>query len=260
VINFNTAIVDGDPLIYRCGFAVEKFNKELDILEVEPVSHAYYNINSMMKKIMKNATNQQIYLTAPGRSNFRFEIFPQYKANRIDVRKPVYYHELRAYLIKRYGAIVVEGEEADDRCSIEHCKLNNLGWDKEIYNSVVCSFDKDFNNIPGWHLNYVKDELYYVDELQALRNFYLQILTGDTSDGIPRIKKGWRQKESEEILKNCNIEQDMLEWVYAEMIRVLEPLTPEDFNFISSELIKRGQLVWLRREINELWTPKVLAI
>jgi len=256
---FDCAIIDMDPLIYRCGFAVESYNKEENIIEIEPVHHAYYNINSMMGKILQYTKDSKFkgYLTASNdRTNFRFDIFPKYKDNRKDARKPVYYNELREFMINRYEAEVVSGEEADDRCSIEHCKLNNLGFDKDVFNSVVCSFDKDFNNIPGWHYNYVKDELYFVDELQALRNFYLQILTGDPSDGIPRIKKGWRQKDAELALIKADNEKDMISIVHDELVEILDD-TSENSTLkqqVQEILIDRGRLVWLRREDNEMWS------
>lgn len=257
-LKFDWVIIDSDPIIYRCGFSIEKRNKDTDMIEVEPVHHAYYNINSMFKKIMKLSKDglYKAYLTGDGdKTNFRFSIFPQYKENRKDARRPTYYKELREFLITKYQAEVITGEEADDRCSIEHCKLNNLGFDKEVYNSVVCSFDKDFNNVPGWHYNYVTDNLYYVDEIQALRNFYLQILTGDTSDGIPRIQKGWKKKKTELLLQDTTNEDEMYKIVLNEMSTVLSELD-ESVNLkdVSEWLESRARLVWLRREENEMWS------
>lgn len=248
-----------EPLIYRCGFAIEKHNKELDILEVEPVKHAFYNINSMMKKILSTTECDQYYgyLTSSDKSNFRFSIFPDYKANRKDARKPIHYDELRQFMQKRWNAEMVYGQEADDACSIMHCSLNNLGFDMTIHNSVICSFDKDFNNVPGWHYNYVKDEVYYVDETEALQNFYLQILTGDNSDGIPRIKKGWKKKDAEEKIRRAKTEDEMVEIVYKELSSVLEK---NETCAILDILEKRGQLVWLRRTEGELWTPNIKHI
>ncbi len=236
-----------EPLVYRCGFSIEKKNKETDIIECEPVKHAFYNINSMMRKILSatGAKQYKTYMTSNDKSNFRFELFPDYKANRKDVRKPIYYQDIREFGRRRWNVIEVSGEEADDACSIAHCEYNNLGWDKDITNSVVCSFDKDFNNIPGWHYNYIKGELYYVEPTQALRNFYLQILTGDVSDGIPRIKKGWRQKQAEDLLNKAEKEEEMLDIVKKELYNC----------GIQDQLIVRGRLVWLRRCKGEMWTP-----
>jgi hypothetical protein len=261
-------------LVYRCGFSVEKYDKDLDIISVEPLKHALYNVNSMMKKILKvtGANTYTGHITAGGRGNFRFDIFPQYKANRKDVRKPVYFDEIREFMVRKWKAKVAEGQEADDACSIEHCNLNRFGWDPDIKNSVVCSIDKDFNNIPGWHFNYVKDEVYYVNEIEAIRNFYTQILVGDASDGIPRIKKGWKGKQVKEAIQKACTEEEICKIVLDEINRLheldkkkIEEMVLcstgckiegwETYREILSErdLRCRGQLVWLRRESDEMW-------
>jgi 5'-3' exonuclease len=256
------------PLVYRCGFSIEKINKETEILEVEPVHHAYYNINSMMKKILKHTKNNQYngWLTSNDKSNFRFDIYDQYKSNRKDARKPIYYHEIREFLVTKWKANITSGQEADDQCSIDHCEFNKLGFDPENLNSIVCSFDKDFNNIPGWHYNFVKDDVYYIDELQAARNFYLQILTGDTSDGIPRIQFGWKKKKTVELLEKALTIEEMEDIIYKELERINTELYKKekidqfenfkDLNEVCNyQFTTRGQLVWLRREVNEFWTP-----
>lgn len=264
VLQFDQVIIDGDPIVYRAGFAIEKVNKEMDIIETEPMHHAFYNVNSMIKKTLNKFEHDffEVFLTASNdTTNFRFSIFPQYKANRKDARRPVYYKEIREHLFDKWGAETIKGQEADDTCSIWHCKALQEGK-----NSVMCSIDKDFNNVPGWHYNYVTDDLYYIDEIQALRNFYLQILTGDTSDGIPRIKKGWRQKKVEEELQKALTEQEMYDIIHKEISNLTENLdkllwiiqnVPENRGDIKDEILRRGRLVWLRREEGELWVPKI---
>ncbi len=243
---FDWCIIDLDPLVYRCGFAVEKRDKESGLTLVEPLHHAYYNINSMMRRIIKLSKTEQYkgWLTSSDKSNFRFDIFPAYKSNRKDARKPIYYAELRDYLTTKWNAQTTSGQEADDQCSIDHCELNKFGFDGTTYNSVICSFDKDFNNIPGWHFNYVKDELYYITEIEALQNFYLQILTGDNSDGIPRIKKGWLQKKAETQIRLAKDEKTLYNIVYNEM---------KALGYTKVDLELRARLVWLRRKKDELW-------
>lgn len=220
-------------------------------MEIEPLKHALYNINSMMNKILSLTESGQYlgYLTASGRSNFRFSIFPEYKANRKDARRPFYYEQIREFLQKKWNGVVIEGQEADDECSIQQYELNKFGFDPDVTNSVVCSFDKDFNNIPGWHYNYVNNAIYYIDEIQALRNFYLQILTGDNSDGIPRIAKGWKKKKAEQLIKEANTESEMIQIVIEEIMTVHE--ANEDKS--KKDMTMRARLVHLRRYPNEMW-------
>ncbi len=255
-MKFNHVLIDLDILTYRCGFAIETKNKETGEIEVEPVHHAYYNINSTMDWIFERtkADSYTGYLTASGRGNFRFNVFPDYKANRKDARKPFYYNEIREYLIKKYEAVIVEGQEADDSISIEQYKRNSLGFDYDIRNSIIVSIDKDFNNVPGWHLNYVKDEIYYVTEIEALRNFYLQILTGDTADGIPRIKKGWREKEAKAALEKATTEEEM----YKIVLKEIKLNTNEWKHQADDLLVQRARLVHLRSFEGEMWTPEFI--
>ena len=252
-MKYNHVLIDGDILVYRTGFATQKMNKETNELEVEPVHHAYYNINSMMEGIFEKtgADAYTCYLTAPGRGNFRFDIFPEYKANRKDTPKPVHFDAIREFLITKYEAEVIEGQEADDSISIAHCKMNPLGFDPEIRNSIIASIDKDFNNVPGWHYNFVKDEIYYVTETEALRNFYLQILTGDTADGIPRISKGWREKKTKALLMGTEEEKEM----YQIVLKEIKLNVNGGEHQADDLLIQRARLVWLRREPNQMWSP-----
>lgn len=276
-----------DPLIYRCGFSIEKYDKELDILNVEPVHHAYYNMNHMIQKCidLSECDNIHGYLTESGKGNFRFDVYPYYKENRVKCKeecgnphpydcneheghelvgaKPVYYSELREFLQKRWKAEMVIGQEADDACSIKQYELNSLGFDKDIHNSIIWTIDKDLNNVPGWHGNLVSGEIYYVEEIQALRNFYLQILTGDSSDGIPRIKKGWKKKEVYDQIAKCKTEKEMQEIVYNEIHKVLHSpletvLTEEQNAAILKEMTWRGQLVNMRKFPGEMWTPNLI--
>ena len=70
---------------------------------------------------------------------------------------------------------MVEGEEADDQLSIR-CALKG---------DTIATIDKDLNNTAGWHYNWQKDDLYCVGKIEADRNFYRQLLVGDSTDNIP---------------------------------------------------------------------------
>ncbi len=243
-------LIDADILKYRASASIEKMDKETETLLVEPVHHAYYNVNSMVRKIFKDlqTTKAEFFLTKQGaRDNFRYQIYPDYKANRKNSRLPVHISDVYEYIKKRYKARVSEGQEADDDISIRHYELNQLGWDKDIKNSVIVSIDKDFNNLPGWHYNFVKKDLYFVDELEAKRNFYLQVLTGDSVDNIPRVKKGWLKKKTEEKLKKCLTEDEMIDIVKLEIKANNEEEVDDYFT-------KIGRLVHLRTKPNELWS------
>lgn len=275
-MKFNLVILDLDVLVYKCGFSIEKYDKETEITSVEPIHHAYHNLKSMINKCLElsNCSNYKGYLTASRSEvpeNFRFGISRYYKENRVKCAvscddphpydcnensghqligsKPVYYSELRDYLCNRYNAKIITGQEADDSCSIEQCNNNSLGFDPSITNSIIWSIDKDFKNVPGYHGNYNTGNVVYISPFESLQNFYLQILTGDTSDGIPRIEKGWKQKKAENLIKKAKTEQELLEIVYNECSSILKLEEVE----LKKIILDRARLVWLRRKENEMW-------
>jgi len=162
------ALIDGDILVYRVGFASQ---------DVE-VHFAEARMDKMIEDICKaNNTDQyKVYITSDDHSNFRYGIYPEYKANRT-APKPTYYKELRAYLIAAHEAQEIFGKEADDALA-----------DAQGENTVLCTIDKDLDQVVGRHYDFVKDIAYTVDEERALRFFYFQLLTGDRTDNIVGIE------------------------------------------------------------------------
>ena len=54
--------------------------------------------------------------------------------------------------------------------------------------AFIVSIDKDFDQVEGWHYNFVKKQQYYISKTQGLLNFYMQFLTGDRIDNIIGVK------------------------------------------------------------------------
>lgn len=168
-----------------------------------------------------------------GKTNFRFEIATTvpYKGNRKDAPKPKHYDALRKHLMK-LGAIMSEGEEADDAVGIASTQGNY--W--------IVHVDKDLDQLPGWHYNPVKDEEYYVTEFEGLYSFYKQILTGDRVDNIEGLR-GIGPVKADKILKDCTTEKELYEAC----------LKAYDGN--TDRVLENGKLLWLRRETNQMWQP-----
>jgi len=108
--------------------------------------------------------------------NFRKELYPEYKANRKDVRKPLCFKPLRQWLIDEYPTIIMENLEADDVMGILASDAKN-GY-------ALISDDKDMKTVPSIH--YVPDDRKWVHitEAEADYNFFKQTLTGDTTDNF----------------------------------------------------------------------------
>lgn len=211
-------LIDGDILLYRCGFSCEyttysilskegeivdeaRGKKELkELLEeypkctvrenrvVEPLKNALHTVNLTIENMISKFQPNKVRVFLSGSNNFRNELYPIYKANRADVPRPVLYEGIREHLLRRYSAEVVNGEEADDA-------LGKAQTDS----SIICTIDKDLDCIPGAHYNFVKDNYYTVTPHEAAVNFYTQMLTGDGTDNICALR-GVGPKTAEKIL------------------------------------------------------------
>jgi hypothetical protein len=221
------ALVDADMLVYRVGFSCED-DPEQDAKNrlVEWFTDVVY--------LELGCNDYKAYIT--GSNNFRKEVAVTvpYKGNRKDTPRPKHYDALREHLVKRLGAVITDGEEADDAVGIESGQ--GFYW--------LVHQDKDLDQLPGWHYNPVKDERYFVTEFEGLRNFYTQMLTGDKTDNIQGIY-GIGPVKAEKALKSCTNEQELLEAVWKMYQKHDLPL---------ERLEENGKLLWLRRTPGQMWS------
>jgi hypothetical protein len=218
------ALIDADVIVYRVAFASEE--EEEDICLARAKDLIFEIVYTEL-----NCDDYKAYIT--GKGNFREVVATTapYKGNRKDFQRPKHYDALRAYL-QRLGAELVEGQEADDAIAIK--AQEGPYW--------IVSIDKDFDQVPGWHYNFVKKEKYYITEEEGLRNFYTQILTGDRVDNIIGIK-GVGPVKAEKILKDCTTEREY----YDACVKA--------YDGDIARVTENGVLLWLRRYPNQLWQP-----
>lgn len=175
--------------------------------------------------------NYSAYLT--GKGNFRHDLSPIYKAQR-PKEKPMTLQLARNHLVDEWGAKVTEGYEADDAIAME---AHRLGYE----NVIVVSIDKDFKQLPCLIYNYQKQSWLQVDEWASKINFYTQVLTGDTADNIKGVD-GIGPKKALKALEGCTTEKDL----YEACLKAYEGN--------ASQLDLAAQLLWLRREPDQVWT------
>jgi hypothetical protein len=158
-------LIDADIIVYQ-----SVLSRGVDfLLAIDYAENSLY-------KILNRFPNSDYDLYLTGKNNFRKKVAEYYKAQR-PKDKPRYFTELRDYLVSEWGAIVTEGNEADDEIGKRHDT-----------HTVIVSTDKDFKTIPGNIYDFKKDEMFHVTEQQATTNFWVQCLTGDTADNIPGVK------------------------------------------------------------------------
>jgi hypothetical protein len=223
------ALIDGDILVYRIGFAAEGETKGVAISRMAEFVEELVMI--------PDVGDYQGYLT--GSNNYRKEIAKEapYKGNRT-AAKPEHYDLLREYLTLSWGFEMIDGQEADDAIGIEAYKSEEDSY-------LIMTIDKDLDMIRGWHYNFIKGIRYHVDECDTLRWFYTQVLTGDRVDNIPGLK-GIGPKKAEKILGEATEEGELFQAVLKAYDNDLARLT------------EMGQLLWIRRKEGELWTPPSL--
>lgn len=196
-----TALIDGDSLIYILAWQFREL--PLGEAEAENLDIVCGTVDQMLIGIFQ-ATNATHYLGAIGKPNdkcFRYSIAKHkpYKGTRSKepeewvVRfKPGIVQHLR----ESWKFCWFEGLEADDLVSLTAEQHVLVGRD-----FVVCSPDKDLRQIAGTHYDYKKQDFADVDDRQADRNFWMQMLTGDDSDNIAGVPGIGPKKAGEKLDK-----------------------------------------------------------
>lgn len=224
------ALVDADFLVYRIGFTTEN----------DSVGIAKARLTEWLEDFIYINLKADHYLAwISGKGNYRFDIAKTvpYKGNRKEAPKPKHYAALREHLVKRHGAILTVGEEADDTVAIDSTKLLDECW--------IVHVDKDLDQLQGWHYNPVKDERYYVNEYEAYKSFCVQLLTGDRTDNIPGLR-GIGPKKAEKALRDSKTQTELLEAAWSKY---------EELGHTMEYFTEQGQLLWLRRYEGQIWQP-----
>ena len=214
-------LVDGDVLVYMIGFSCEKEGKSFE----EHRARVYEFIESL-----KESTGEdEVHLFLSGGTNFRKDLFEDYKLNRKGSHRPIFYDELREHLVDDWGAILSVDCEADD----------DLGMNQND-DTVICTIDKDLRMCSGWHYNWNHNDvgLEWISPIEAFRNFAMQCLTGDAVDNIPGLFKTTGRKAMPKI-KAPLIESNSP----VEMWSHIEELYGKEH---SEELGVISKLLWIR--------------
>jgi hypothetical protein len=262
--------IDGDSIVYKSGFASDtnlfkidngsvcitvnhiKEAKEIcnemgfphDIIthevEPEPLKHCLHTVKQTLQQIVSVTRADDYTVFLSGKGNYRNDIatLQKYKGSRDKVRRPHWYAEIRDYLVNVHLAVVSKDEEADDM----------LGY-MQTEDTIVAHLDKDIDMIPGKHYNWQKNLLYTVEEIDGLRCFYKQLITGDTTDDIPGLSEKAPKKRTFKVkpLDNMTTEKEMYDYVF-------EGYAMKFCDDAEKYLLEQGRLLWIRREPEQLWT------
>ena len=200
-----------------------------------------------------------------------------YKGHREDSpRNNVDY--VKEHLHQEMGAVWCSDNEADDEMAKEQWSDiitvgSKFGYDDDILRDhtsvVIASRDKDLRTVPGWKFTWwlkgAKDEdgveipeekrqvekgkIEWISIAQAFRNFYQQLLTGDTADNIKGLygvglKSAWVKQ-----LADLDEEEDMYDHVEEKYFKHYGPHYGEIF------LKENAMLLHMQRRDDDQWLP-----
>jgi DNA polymerase-1 len=222
------ALIDGDILLYRCGFVTEN----------EAEEYAKQVIDELIMRILDTTKSEtySMFLSCPRKDSFRAKLYPEYKANRTR-EKPIHYEYLKQHLLSSWNGQIAFEEEADDLIGIH---LNE--------DSIAVTIDKDIlYGLAGHKYNFVKEKMFYTSQEEALKFFYKQVLMGDSADniiGLPKIGEVMALK----LLEGLETEEEMFQQVRRQYLQ---------HGFTEEQLLLNGRLLKIRTYEGELWQPPI---
>lgn len=147
--------------------------------ELSPYQWTYFtridlcvaDLMKVLERLQGHAPDHNLVLCLGHHSNFRYAVYPNYKSNRRGIRRAAGYKSLRSWLSRNYETVVFPNLEADDVVGL----MAREG-------DLIYSPDKDLKTIKGLHLS-GDGEVEEVNQLEADRAFFRQVLVGDSTDG-----------------------------------------------------------------------------
>jgi 5'-3' exonuclease len=137
------------------------------------------SVDSCMHYVLQNSGATHYIAYIKGKGNYRYEIEPNYKANRSKLEQPKHWELVKRLLIEKWNAVEVNGIEVDDAVNITYRALDN---------TFICAIDTDLlslqslENRPHW--NWRKQEHVTITEEQAAYKFWTDMITGQSGDNI----------------------------------------------------------------------------
>jgi len=174
-------LLDSDLILYRICSVHEqeiKYKNDVWVLTTneKQITDAYRDYVAWLENLLDG---EVVHIFSHPHS-FRKEVYPEYKSNRKNTRKPMGFKAVKDTIMGENG-VIFPSCEADDTIGI-------LATGEYKGDCIIVSHDKDFLQIPGLLFNpgqqdNLSTELVEVDEQSALLHFFKQTLCGDTADG-----------------------------------------------------------------------------
>jgi len=277
-------LVDFDVLLYELGFSSEKtevidgnkvvvpaswdfcqnlVDKRVELINEEVgATEAPLLFMTNTRRLNKQSNKIRELRNEPKKEfvdNFRYEVAKEkeYKGNRAST-KPFHFYNIASYAIANYDVHINEdGLEADDAMCIKQYSSVKQG----VYDTVICSRDKDVRMCPGLHYSWecgkqaalgpiMVDELGFLERRPdkkiwgvGSKFFYYQLLVGDSTDNIGGIHRRG-PKFAFNLLKDATALREAYELVAEVYVKTWGDLWKK-------KLKEQAQLLWMIREVDE---------
>ena len=182
---FQKCFIDADSIIYRIAVTSDS------------VAQAKKYYDKAIEDIVWDTASDEGVVAVKGVGNFRFQVAEDYKGQRGTSKVDPNVLKIRKAVTEyawSLGHFKSDNCEADDVVSI---------WAQEAMEAsvhyVIAHIDKDIDMVEGWHYNFTKKKLYYIDEHEGFYKMCIQMLTGDATDHIQGLK-GIGPKKAEKLL------------------------------------------------------------
>lgn len=196
-------LIDTNNLAMRCVFAIQH--------DIEDTGFVMYKMTflRLLRKMLNLFNPNKVIFCMEGGSNWRGEVYSDYKANRAVERKKSYIDFDKFFL---ENDLFISGLR-DVLTNVQFMKIRELEADDLIAILVknypesdftLVSSDKDFYQLHS-HPNFkqyepIKEE--YVKALNPKASLLEKVVTGDKGDNIPKLKRGVGPKTFETIYNN----------------------------------------------------------
>lgn len=183
-------------------------------------------------------------------NTFRYHLAveKEYKGNR---KKEELYegadtdtHRFMNKIIEKYNSLLFSDLEADDIVSVL----------QDPHNTYIVSKDKDLFQIPGYHYDWMKNQIYEITNEQALLHLSKQIIKGDSTDNIGAIP-GMGDKKTDEFIMslgpNVKVFMNSILSLYCQKFGIFEGV---------DRFSETVQLVKMRRDRGEWFRSKYIKM
>lgn len=205
---------------------------------------AWEDFKHRLREINEAVWADDQLIAVKGENNYRDTLYPEYKGTRKgDPGSAIIVKQLRERAVRSGIVVPSYGREADDLLRIWSIEAKNAG-----HEIVIAANDKDLFCIPGKHYNIRTDKLTTINEQDAERHYWQQILKGDPVDNIPGLP-GVGPKKAASLLSDCFTTAEYK----ARVKELYKQYYKEDWK---NYLLSNGKMIHIQQNVNDYFEFK----